>query len=474
MIKYFILFSTFIFLFQESLGQNNIRWINLEEKKVYNINIESHEFSRAEIGSKFQDKIKISVDSSIKSSYSFEFLLKNFSINSKTYFITDENKVYEFNEEEGNLKKLNEGVDLGYSFSPFVFTYHDEIFSLGGTGMWNTHNRLIKFNFQTNEWEDVLVKGEQIPPGVLGSETSFDPKSGSIYTYFSISSIHNSFYPEFIQKEKSGFYKLDLAKMEWNFLGITDGLFLDNKIIDPVNFNFLGHKGYFMLNRKSYFIDFESNELREYSGINSDLFIINPYPLFYDGEKLLKLFTVGYGNNLPLPEHLVLNEFNLDREFQDSKSVSQLYRKPNIFFNSSLSHFTFIFALMFMGGLFYSFYKKTLKLNESGLEKNQFNQNLKTFLINILSNSPSKTYDANELNTMLNIDSKAFDTQRQYRSKLLLDFNEYMLSEFGIKNAVVRVPDKTDRRFVIYGINSNLFTNSKLAEFTKSFNYENE
>ena len=129
---------------------------------------------------------------------------------------------------------------------------------------------------------------------------------------------------------------------------------------------------------------------------------------------------------------------------------------------------------MFMGGLFYSFYKKTLKLHESGLEKNQFNQNLKIFLINILSNSPSKTYDANELNTMLNIDSKAFDTQRQYRSKLLLDFNEYMLTEFGIKNAVVRVPDKTDRRFVIYGINSNLFTNSKLAEFIKSFNYEND
>jgi hypothetical protein len=54
-------------------------------------------------------------------------------------------------------------------------------------------------------------------------------------------------------------------------------------------------------------------------------------------------------------------------------------------------------------------------------------------------------------------DNQAYDTQRQYRSKLINHINLHFKNTYNIPNVIVRVSSNSDKRFVDYVISPHDF-----------------
>jgi len=65
-------------------------------------------------------------------------------------------------------------------------------------------------------------------------------------------------------------------------------------------------------------------------------------------------------------------------------------------------------------------------------------------------------FSTEEISKILGCDKKAFDTQRQYRSKFISNFNTFFEEHFHISNAIYRITSEEDKRFVCYQISEQV------------------
>lgn len=72
-------------------------------------------------------------------------------------------------------------------------------------------------------------------------------------------------------------------------------------------------------------------------------------------------------------------------------------------------------------------------------------------------NGADHLLSTDELSKIIECDSMAFDTQRQYRSKFISSINTYALDNFGISDAFYRLNHESDKRFIQYGVKKELF-----------------
>jgi len=184
--------------------------------------------------------LKIDVEK-YKISESFEFNNNGFDI--KNYTPIKINDVFYFVQNVGGLVlKLNKNnlirIDKSFThkmqISSSVFKYKNEIYRYGGYGFFSARELIVKFDFETSEWESVKVNGELMPLTRYSNAFSIDENNLTIIGGETIDRYN---------REKrirlSDMWQFSLEELKWSFileseeiLAIdSDAFIFDNKIL---------------------------------------------------------------------------------------------------------------------------------------------------------------------------------------------------------------------------------------------------
>jgi hypothetical protein len=90
--------------------------------------------------------------------------------------------VFSYHKSRGTFLRIDRSEFHGHNFSRKLFVYKGEIYSFGGYGFWQTHGKLMRFSWNTREWELVVLKGT--PPTGLPA-LSFQ-KGDSLYAFYTV------------------------------------------------------------------------------------------------------------------------------------------------------------------------------------------------------------------------------------------------------------------------------------------------
>lgn len=90
--------------------------------------------------------------------------------------------VFSYQKQRGTFLRIDRSEFHGHNFSRKLFVYKEEIYSFGGYGFWQTHGKLMRFSWNTREWELVVLKGT--PPTGL-PVLSFQ-RGDTLYAFYTV------------------------------------------------------------------------------------------------------------------------------------------------------------------------------------------------------------------------------------------------------------------------------------------------
>ena len=90
--------------------------------------------------------------------------------------------VFSYQKQRGTFLRIDRSEFHGHNFSRKLFVYKGEIYSFGGYGFWQTHGKLMRFSWNTREWELVVLKGT--PP--TGLPALSYQKGDSLYAFYTV------------------------------------------------------------------------------------------------------------------------------------------------------------------------------------------------------------------------------------------------------------------------------------------------
>ncbi|MHA8049512.1 hypothetical protein V7S79_00180 [Aquirufa sp. ROCK-SH2] len=186
------------------------------------------------------------------------------------------------------------------------------------------------------------------------------------------------------------------------------------------------------------------SKIKLHKDFNKNDFIGNKVVLFKDGNVSYFLFTDLNVLYLLDEEHKLLNRFyfsDLPEESLFNIHMSDIQYLILVIFLSVF--FVFVFFVIFKKGIiFYAEVRRPIR------KPMYFDEFLKL----ILDSGPNYLCSTLTLNEILHIEKKSYEIQRQLRSKFIRNINKFILDQYRIKNAVIRVSASEDRRFVYYQI----------------------
>ena len=75
-----------------------------------------------------------------------------------------------------------------------------------------------------------------------------------------------------------------------------------------------------------------------------------------------------------------------------------------------------------------------------------------SFLKRCIEKGPAYQFSSEEITGMMGLSQRSFDSQRQYRSKMINQINHHFKVHHAIPEALVRVTSFEDKRFLMYSI----------------------
>jgi hypothetical protein len=330
---------------------------------------------------------------------------------------------YLFKLKGDSLERIDRSFFHGTTFNRFLFSWDDQIFQLGGYGMFMTNNLLLRFSYTGKDWQAVRTKGEK--PLFLNGVTFFS--GDSIITFSNYKNgnlVETNFYD-------SALYVLRLKNFQWKKYLINKELNgwainyeTDDYIICSLETRILlikkSNLTYIILNNIG---DSFMRHPAEY-GIKNTVFFNNEVSLSYslNLDSLSKKYT---GKFVPILE--------MKKQY--------LHEKTNSFwFLLLLPAFVFLFL--------YQRKKRRLNLLTEGSENSQ----------SVLNNHLSQTngfYDAlmrqekklltmEELDILLEIEHMESDSKKLRRFRIIQNLND------RYPGFITRVKDLNDKRRFLY------------------------
>ncbi len=107
-------------------------------------------------------------------------------------------------------------------------------------------------------------------------------------------------------------------------------------------------------------------------------------------------------------------------------------------------------------------YKEKITANISSSWK--FDPHEEKILLQLLSNI-KLGISVNELNTLLNIEEKSAENQRQRRHLIIKELNTKLFVLFNVRECIVRIPDSFDSRKKLYSIHITKEIQQELSDF---------
>ncbi len=352
-------------------------------------------------------------------------------------FLAGRGKLYEVDRVNNEFIELVGEKDFGMDFVSQLFFFENQLFKLGGAGFWSHRSSLYRFNFNRNKWEKIQTVGKS-PYGLHKELYSIDEENGVIYAIDLLYQIFDK------PSDNIWVRKLSLKDFKWELIGeIRDQNLFDYFYGYLVVISCKLEENLLILTKKGKFIlDLIHNQLYEYKGNRNFMFHHKKYAENSNNGK--NFILVGYQNDRDISVGNQFLELGINDLLIDAKNVGRVYEKTFQFFQFETVFHAFI--LVILSGLIIFLYRKS-----KGDENIEISDNERIFYQ--LKELKQKSLTTEELNQLILIDTKAADTQRQYRAKFIKDFNKFMKENYQIYQAISRDKDPADNRFTIYRIN---------------------
>ena len=375
-----------------------------------------------------------------------KYIYNTFEIKGHFFFvIAGTGQVYKFDPLKRILSRVDQTYYRGYNFGAFQFSHNDSLFSFGGIGFWHYNNVQTFFDLQTKEWEMVKCKGD-IPQRMYSTFAGYSKREGKLFML----EIPDAFVAPTIQP--LDFYEYDLKTNVWNKKGSVSVDFLNSF-------------------ERRYAEVIWTNDLFIIPSINGEIIVdpIKNISYKYLGSKTsffipgFKIFAKGnmlYSYKKDFPEKSnknYLDSLDIRVLMSQSEKIGPFYHPPLWLSDQGYLYLicSVIFILSIVLNLNYLRSWRKWKSNFSN--SNVLSAEALSFLHKCLALGLNHILTSNEITKLMGYDNQAYDTQRQYRSKLINHINLHFKNTYNIPNVIVRVSSNSDKRFVDYVISPHDF-----------------
>lgn len=437
---------TFLLCFTPILASStNFEWFNTKSKEYERININTRVWERKNYKGVWLKIEKLTFSNINLRDMPKSCMSRKFNFSGKYLFsVPGTSQVYILDKKSKSFTRIDETFYRGYNFNALQFIRNDTIFSLGGNGFWLTNNILTFFDFQTKEWS--LVGNEHVKP--LFGITS--ENAGLMKNKNEIISIVNT--EEHLSNSSKLFelYLFNLNTRRWLKKGNINHSVFENLGLDSYNFILLDDLLLFNDPLQGYFADQQKNEIFKYTGTKKNFFNSNSKIYCENGWA----YSVTQKNSKQF-ESTITDSLKLEDIKKNAVSIGKLYNSVQTG-NSELFIYSIIglIAVIILLKPLWRFYNSDIRLNKLFTQKYQkkLPKGGRLFIMHFKENGLENYLTTDELSNLLNINKKAYDTQRQYRSHFICTMNDFFLENAEIKSAILRIRLEDDKRFIKYGL----------------------
>ena len=374
------------------------------------------------------------------------YFYNTFEIKGHFFFVIGgSGQVYEFDPIKRILSRVDQTYYRGYNFGAVQFVKNDSLFSFGGMGFWHYNKVQTFFDFQTKEWEMVKPKGE-LPARMYTDFAGYSKTEDKLFML----EIPDAYYEQTIRT--LDFYECDLKTFTWKKKGQVDFDILDSfkmRFSEAIWVNDL-----FVIPSITgeIIVDPIKNICYKYLGLKSSFFNTG-FEIFSKGNMLY-----SYKKDFPKNSNLnYLDSLDVRVLLKQSEKIGPFYNLPPwLSFEGYL--FLICSTVFFISVLFnlkYFINRRKWKSNFSN--SNVLSAEALSFLHKCFALGLNHIFTSNEMTKLMGYDNQAYDTQRQYRSKLINHINEHFKHTYNIPHVIVRVSSNSDKRFVDYVISPHDF-----------------
>jgi DNA-binding MarR family transcriptional regulator len=295
------------------------------------------------------------------------------------------------------LTRIDNSFDHKMQYGSAVFKHNNEIYRFGGYGFFSARNFIIKYDFETNEWESITLKNN------LSPSARFDftyINTGDQFIIIGGRAVDTSNRKLIVNLEDSWSYSF--KDKEW--IPIVSSEYFKSFDLNFLNTN---HGVAKLFEKEMYLYDFENLEFKIYNVNNTILKMDSNFPMhFYDNHYY---FVVNRNNDKKVMIRRGKNEF-----FGDLKSSIKIKEEFNflILFLILLGFFLLIIIGFYVNRFFNFIFMYSDKIK---YKRNSISISNDEYLVLSKFISNNNILENNNLQSML--DKKQYDRSHNVRLK---------------------------------------------------------
>ncbi len=348
----------------------------------------------------------------------------------------------------GQLERLDRTFYSGYNNGAQRYFDGTRLWSLGGTGFWNTQDLALYYDPELREWERRLMS-PSIPDGF--ADGMFSPNDNGVIT-----SIVKDGAPNSRPEPTYTAYLMDLNNGAYTRLGVAAERNRGPKLSDIGPFAQWNATNISLFEGRLYLANMVTNELQACEAL-LDVYS-NPFNgtngILISPHKVVMVQTASTLTNI----HVKIEEQTFD-EFMaqlNPRAIGPIYESgPMHSVKANWKAYVLLFiSFLALTGLILRYQR-----SRPSIERN-FAQALSPLarlaLRHLLLQSSDSLVTPDELNQILAIEDKTWDNQRKIRSNILQEIEEKGMQFLGVPSFIERVASEEDRRIRRYRIKLEL------------------
>lgn len=375
-------------------------------------------------------------------------------------FIDGTGVLFQYDSSSNTFIRIDSTRFQGYNLGSFAFSYKNDIYNIGGAGLWRSNGHLRKFNFNDHEW-DIIPLNKELP--IVSGEKEgiiyFDPIEGIVFTAYS-TYINDGINTDQKHENKVHYdvMQLNLNTKEWQRLGILSNKLIKKVLINEQNIA-ITPMGLLTSNSSCLSLwNFKENKHFE---------LTNSNPIYQYLKRGIDTTLVYYKHNqLYLLKNNKLDSIKIN--FDDFRLTGKIYNDSLIDIIKNYSFYIAILGMLVLMILIILFFKLVKNKIEKDLQKkftDKVNSKEDDFIIFkqqellllellILNHKKGVKTTIEEINKTLGLNSRSMETQKSQRHKIITSINETYKNKIGRK---LIISDKLDfdRRSNVYFISND-------------------
>jgi hypothetical protein len=351
-----------------------------------------------------------------------------------TISIPGTGQVYQVNPQTLTIQRLDRTFFRGYNFFASQFMRNDTLFSIGGEGFWSHHSIVTYYNTRTHEWDLYKVN----TANTQASSRYFSGYSPKYKQFFSANLLPGK---EPVDKKVQAYF-LDFNTHTWIKKGLINPellAFAKNQFRSVWTGTYLvcfyGPDELFLVNPFT-------NQVFNYTKHTDKFFLDNAQVYYQKGN----LYSLQY-NNTKTGAAYLLDSLSVEKLVKEADLVGPVYLST---FQRYRQYFLGLLLLCILSTLGIVFRNK--QKNKNKLFSDQEEQ-----LLTVFSKLDAGQYISSlELNTILQINDKSYDNQRQIRNRIIGSLNNKVQPLVKGKELILRVGNEEDKRMMNYYLNPEI------------------